>query len=186
MGPMTKKRSTQINEYLRTNASTGMTVAEMGANMNITPANVRSRLYRLGLNSTKELPRVHEIRRAVQDMPPTEAAEVLLMYLEDTVLNIEESPSHNLGVRFTDRERIILDMLFAKKGRVVPKWAIHERLCAEAEVRGNKAPESDKNVDVYLFRIREKLPEHLRVITHWGQGVELVAEEKEKCPHCGK
>ena len=72
----------------------------------------------------------------------------------------------------TRAETIIADMLFAKRGRVIAKSTLMDALYFN---RPNSEPDP-KIVDIFVCKIRKKLPAEFQIETVWGIGYKMVPE----------
>lgn len=90
--------------------------------------------------------------------------------------NIDEQIDISKRYKLTQVEAKIFLILRSANGRVVPKEIIMSRAYSDRNV--NEWPEP-KVIDVYISKIRKKLPEH-RISTVWGVGYSMVKTEGDQ------
>ena len=77
---------------------------------------------------------------------------------------------------FTPKEARLFVILSNNPGKVFSKETLIRRLYhGQSE---DKIPET-KIVDVFICKMRKKLPEDFRITTHWGEGYSFRVESKE-------
>ena len=111
-----------------------------------------------------------DYREAVQDMKPIDAVEYLLNCL-DRLSYIRFGAHIIFPFTTTNRESRILRCLFDNLGKVCSKSALYEAMYFD-----QIHEPYDKIIDVYISKLRKKIPEGWSIDTHHGQGWSLTTD----------
>ena len=119
-------------------------------------------------------------RDVVQTMAPIEAVEYLLSVIEMAEANPKRDDIVNwvhLGMSGTEASYAAL--FHMREGKCVLRSARYDLSCiGKPEARWP----DDKIVDVYVSKVRRKLPEGFSIVTVWGQGYSMRRAAGAKLP----
>jgi hypothetical protein len=146
----------------------GLTLSEMGEEVNRTAEQVRHALNRRGLKAVRENEK--RLRQRVEGMRPTEAVEFLLMCVENLspyLCGAENHAVDSWGITMTPLERRLLICIHDGLGGIVSRDLLMSAMYFD---RIGDIPES-KILDVLLCRLRPRIPaERGYIETVWGVG----------------
>lgn len=153
---------------LRELITSGHTNREIAELVGETPERVRSAVNRAGLSSV--IPSPETVRSRAEDMKPADAANYLLAVLEQWLPALH-GMNHEVdgwGMCMTSMERLLLVLLVDASPNFVSRSMIMDCLYV---TRSEDEVPFDKIVDVFVSKLRKKLPASRGVIvTVWGQG----------------
>jgi len=160
--------SSEIERYVQE----GMSISDMSAELGVSYNAVRSILSRRGLKARPEHERT--VRDFVADMRPIEAVEYLLGVIEqiDAIKPRDTHPVDQIGVNLTKFERRLMVALYDAKA-ALSRDALYTAIYFD-RVDADSLP-SEKVIDVYVCKIRSKLPDSFLIINHHGFGYSLEA-----------
>jgi hypothetical protein len=147
-------------------AAQGLSLAMIGDEVGLTPDAVRSRLLRRGLRATPH--REVDVRRRAEAMPPRDAVEYLLGVVEN-LLDVMGGHQHPVDgwARWRICERRLVRALYDADGKLMTRQHLMSALYYDRSA--DEFP-MDKIIDVFICRVRPRLPAGVQIVTRWGQG----------------
>lgn len=114
------------------------------------------------------------IKTVYVETPDQQTLRVQIEELQETVRQLREMLTPPVGfirLGLTGTERMVLATLYARPGHIFPRERLADLLDYECEI---------KNFDVFISRIRKKLPEGIEIITVRGSGWSIGRDDAEK------
>lgn len=140
----------------------GIPTREIAEEVGTTHGGLRAKCAREGLSLRPLKNRVRSHREIVQSMKATDAVAYLLDEIEMlTGYQTDEAWKVQQGYGLTSSEAKILLALIAANGRPLTKEYLVTVIGSDAQA---------KIVDVFVCKMRKKLPEGARIVTNWGVG----------------
>lgn len=143
-----------------------LTLTQLSEEYGLSRNAVRSRLYRRGLNSTRE--EYQELRDTVSTMKPQDAVAFLLDCIE-ILTSVEKAPEIYEGM--TKLESRIYNRLLISEGNLVTREQLYTAMYFDRHADEYPAV---KIMDVKICKLRKKLPANNTIETVWGLGWRLV------------
>lgn len=158
--------SAEVQATVETLARDGLSLAMIGDEVGLSVDAVRSRLARRGLRATH--PREIDVRTRAEALPPREAVDYLLGVVGN-LLDVLDAPDHatDRWARWSVCEKRIVRALFDAEGAHMSRERLMSAVYYDKSV--DDLP-MNKIIDVFICRIRAKLPRGVTISTSWGQG----------------
>lgn len=155
-------------------AGEGLPLDAISAETGLSYDGVRSALRRHGASAVRKLE--VQVRQRAEAMPPREAVDYLLGVVEAL---IEAAPGRHhptdLWAHFPIVERRVVQALYEARGGLMSRDRLMAAVYYDRAI--DEVPD-DKIIDIWVCKIRKKLPDGVAIETVWGRGWRMVVPDQ--------